>query len=619
MRCVCVSVIRIVCVVAALVVSLERAHAERRYALVIGANPGWSGDRPLRYAENDAERVRDVLVSLGGFSRDGVELLRDPDAADVRASLRLLARRGQDGGSDGTLVFLYYSGHSDGQYLHLRGERPLSHQELQNALRDLPATIRLAVIDACKSGAVTRKGGRAAAEFDVDIVQPRLSGMVVLTSSGADELSQESRSLGGSVFTHHLVSGLRGAADANADQRVTVAEAYHYAYERTRADTATSGVLQRPAFRYELSGQGELVLTELAIAGRAQIRIPRGEPRKYVILDAHEWRLVAEARSAEDRDVVLALAPGRYRIKRVLADRLEVASVALAPGDVAEIAHLGFEAAPLSAGIVKGDPGDLSPAERHEWERTQAFGVLADGQAQTSLEMFNQLVREKRGDTVAWRGRARALVRIAESYQRVNDRVQERRALAEALRSDPSLSNDPMFQSWYQRLGQLSAVGRAAEIERELERQSHPRRFRQFVAGIGFDMFSARGLAAVSGTAVLHRAVFSRLAFDIAGFGFDAALLVAPLTSRWSPYAALGGHVSLHQLGIGNIGLGPKEQTDDMVARIFAEHARLEVGAQYLHPAGFTAEFGVGILVYSGSDGQIADTGFPVIHFGWVF
>ena len=55
-------------------------------------NPGWSSDRPLRYAENDAERVRDVLVSLGGFAPDRVILLRDPDTNEVRASLRDLTR-----------------------------------------------------------------------------------------------------------------------------------------------------------------------------------------------------------------------------------------------------------------------------------------------------------------------------------------------------------------------------------------------------------------------------------------------------------------------------------------------------------------------------------------------
>src|SRR5262249_59742425 len=88
----------------ALVVASSAAHAEQRFALVIGSNPGWSQDRPLRYADSDAERVRDVLVALRGFSPDRVELLRDPSTADVRASLRKLADKARRPGDD-TLRF----------------------------------------------------------------------------------------------------------------------------------------------------------------------------------------------------------------------------------------------------------------------------------------------------------------------------------------------------------------------------------------------------------------------------------------------------------------------------------------------------------------------------------
>src|SRR5204863_7454724 len=138
--------------------------------------------------------------------------------------------------------------------------------------------------------------------LDVPVVAPQMARAGLLTGSGCDQRSQECRAHAGSVFTHHRVSGMRGAADDDSDQRVTAAEAYRYASERTRADTATSGALQRPAFRYELSGQGEIVLTELA-TGRAQLRVPRGPPQKYVILDAHEWRLIAEVRASPDRDL----------------------------------------------------------------------------------------------------------------------------------------------------------------------------------------------------------------------------------------------------------------------------------------------------------------------------
>lgn len=606
--------------VAALAIVSATAHAERRYAVVIGANPGWSQDRPLRYAENDAERVRDVLVTLGGFASDRVRLLRDPSTADVRSALRAVANSARDDSED-TVVFFYYSGHADDKHLHLRGE-PLSHRELQDTLRSLPATIKLGVVDACKSGAVTRKGGVPADEFAVDVINPKLSGMVLLTSSGADELSQESRALAGSVFTHHLVSGLRGAADSNADQQVTISEAYHYAYARTRAATAIGGTPQRPAFRYELSGQGELVLTQLKANRSVAMVVPRGAPQRYVVLDVHEWRLIAEAHSERERDVVLALAPGAYRVKRVLDDRLEVGSVVLAPGQRADASQLQYEYAPLSGGVVKGDPGDLAPPERREWERSRAFGLLAEGQAAAALTMFDRLLYDAPDDPLAWRGRGRALVRMAEAYQRVSDRANERRALGDAIKADPSLGDDPMFQIWYQRLGELDArAQQTAEVKLKFDREvkNNPRTTKRF--GFGFDLFSGRGMLAVSGTAVVRRVLFPAVAIDLAGPGLDVGVLYAPFASRWSPFLGIGGHVSAHKLGIG-------ESSDSMVTanedsysydEMWGLHGRVEAGGQFVSTGGFTTQLGLAMMVFQTKDHKTVQQAWPIIHFGWLW
>src|SRR5207244_873924 len=144
--------------------------------------------------------------------------------------------------------------------LHLRG-LPVTWDELLGALRDLPARVRVGLFDACRSGSILgTKGGVPVPSFEVRAEEP-VQGLALLTSSGADELSQETRTLQGSVFTHHVVSGLYGAADANSDGKVTLNEVYQYAYERTQADTAATSVPQRPAFRVELKGQGDLVLT----------------------------------------------------------------------------------------------------------------------------------------------------------------------------------------------------------------------------------------------------------------------------------------------------------------------------------------------------------------------
>lgn len=616
---------RIAALVALITVAISPAgaRAEQRHALVIGSNPGWSQDRPLRYAENDAERVRDVLVALGGFAADRVELLRDPDTADVRASLRRLARTAAAAGAaDTTLVFVYYSGHADERYLHLRGA-PLSHQELDETLRDLPATIRLAVVDACKSGAVTRKGGAPAAEFTVDVTGPQIAGLVILTSSGADELSQESRALAGSVFTHHLVSGLRGAADRDGDRQVTVGEAYHYAYERTRADTAPTTAPQRPAFRYELTGQGEVVLTRLAGGRDAQLVVPRGPPQRFVVLDAGEWRLIAEARAERDREVALSLAPGEYHVKRIADDRLEVASVSLVAGQRRELAGASYRAAALSGGILKGDPRDLAPAERHEWQRTRAFGMLADGQAAAAFNLFDQLVREAPGDAVAWRGRGRALVRLAELYAQVHDQIRERDSLADALRSDPSLASDPQFQRWYERLGEIAGRAQAAEAaQKKLEADiaKNPRTVRTW--GVAFDLISARGIFGIYGTRVLHRLVSLDVGADLSVPGIDASLVLAPVASRWSPYFALGGHVSLRKLGFGN-GEGMVQiSTDEMSFsgnEVWGLHGRIEVGAQFVGRSGFTTELGFALINFTSDRGKVVQQLWPVFHFGWLW
>ena len=45
-------------------------HAERRYALLIGANRGNAGDETLAYARRDARRLAELLKEMGGFAAE---------------------------------------------------------------------------------------------------------------------------------------------------------------------------------------------------------------------------------------------------------------------------------------------------------------------------------------------------------------------------------------------------------------------------------------------------------------------------------------------------------------------------------------------------------------------
>ena len=87
----------------------------------------------------------------------------------------------------------------------------------------------------------------------------------MITSAGPSEPAQEWEALGGSLFTHHWLVGLRGAADRNSDGRVSLFEAYSYTYDHTLAASSTASAgIQHALHEFDLRGAGDFVLTRPA-------------------------------------------------------------------------------------------------------------------------------------------------------------------------------------------------------------------------------------------------------------------------------------------------------------------------------------------------------------------
>lgn len=237
--------------------------AESRWAVVIGANRGGPTLPTLRFAERDAERIASVLQTMGGFDPSRVVLLRQPSAASLTAELGALSRRIAASDPNDAVLVVYYSGHADTRSL-LLDATPLELAAFRAQVESAPAAVRVMILDACRSGVMTRvKGGTPGPSFAIrvdDALESR--GLAILTSSAAGENAQESDELGASYFTHHLASALIGAADADLDGQVTLAEAFNYAAVQTLA--ATSSTLegpQHPTYRLDLAGRRELALT----------------------------------------------------------------------------------------------------------------------------------------------------------------------------------------------------------------------------------------------------------------------------------------------------------------------------------------------------------------------
>ncbi len=263
--------------------------SSQRLAVVIGNNQG-NGVITLQFAESDAAKVAAAFTSVAGVAPHHLQLLQGKQVADIEAALAEVKRTVQAYAARdiGVTLLFYFSGHSSGEALEI-GSEAFPFATLKKMLRDTGADTRVVIIDSCQSGGlITAKGSSVTGGFRIQLADDLSSrGEAILTSSSASEAALESRSVGGSIFTHHFLSGLRGAADKTGAGRVTLAEAYSYAFDHTVA--ATTNIVagaQHPSYDYALSGKGDFVLSMPGEA-RALLRLPAGFSR-FIITDKND-------------------------------------------------------------------------------------------------------------------------------------------------------------------------------------------------------------------------------------------------------------------------------------------------------------------------------------------
>ncbi|HEY2514164.1 MAG TPA: hypothetical protein VGI39_25030 [Polyangiaceae bacterium] len=228
-----------------------------------------------------------------------------------------------------------------------------------------------------------------------------------MASSTSQELSQESDELKASYFTHHLVSALRGAGDADGDGRVSLDEAYRYAYRRTLASTARTRIgEQHVTLETDLAGQGDVPVTYHAEA-RAQLELPAGLEARVLVQHRASGAVVAEVQKSRG-EVRLAFVAGAY--DAVVAQGSAIVQCSLVLSDDRVTPLDPSACAPVSAGptATKGDESD-DPHERpafppprgvrelDRWAIEAAAALVSDDGAwiQNSTGVFHDVARFK--------------------------------------------------------------------------------------------------------------------------------------------------------------------------------------------------------------------------------
>ena len=357
----------------------------QRFLLVVGANAGGADRAKLQYAISDAERFARVMVELGGVLPANEVLLKQPrlkelmDALDALNTRVANARRAKDTGR--IEVVVYYSGHADEQGLLLDGDR-YAYRTLRDWLDAIPADVRIAVLDACASGAFTRlKGGKLRPPFLVD-ESATMRGHAFLTSSAETEAAQESDRIRASYFTHYLVSGFRGAADLSGDGKVTLNEAYQFALHETVGRTIdTRGGAQHPSYDINLSGSGDLVMTDVR---QTTATIVLGEDLDGRIFVRNAARdLVVEVSKSAGRRLELGVEPGEYDVRLERPKASMSARTRVADGASVMLEARQFGPAALEPTRARGDhqtriPFAVNGRHRVDFQLGGYFGQPTD-------------------------------------------------------------------------------------------------------------------------------------------------------------------------------------------------------------------------------------------------
>ncbi len=220
------------------------------WALVVGV-ASYNHMPTLRYTDDDAYRLYAFLKSPGGGAVPDEQLRILIDESATRDQILAAMETLFSNAGPNDMVVLYFSGHGlKGSFLPFDFDgfgNKLKHEEITEALRNSKARYKLCIVDACHSGSLLSMRGAAQQQQLISTFYEQLAqaegGTALFLSSKSEETSLESSGLRQGVFSHFLIRGLKGEADADNDRLVTIQELYEYVYTNVRSYT---GMLQSP-------------------------------------------------------------------------------------------------------------------------------------------------------------------------------------------------------------------------------------------------------------------------------------------------------------------------------------------------------------------------------------
>jgi len=248
-----------------------RVHARKkdRIAVIIGIESYKNLNSTAKYAHSDARSYYRYATDLLGISEKNIKLLIDSDA--TKGELENVFTRGgwlerrirAIGNPTGTEIFVFYSGHGlpdvkkDEPYLlayDCDPDNPATGYHLKDILRSiehLGAGFTYMFLDCCFSG-LDREGQLIIAGRPARIVvdyHSELHNIAIFSACSSAQYSRTYDEMKHGIFSYFVLKGLRGAADANGDKILEVAELASYVRKNVVRTSADLGPIQEPSTR----------------------------------------------------------------------------------------------------------------------------------------------------------------------------------------------------------------------------------------------------------------------------------------------------------------------------------------------------------------------------------
>lgn len=245
------------------------------WAVIIGIND-YQNVRHLKYATKDAKAFYNYLVKTIRIPEENVSLLLNSQANLYKIRSVLGTHLKRNAGKD-DMVMIFFAGHGateidsmspDGDGLEkyiLPYDADLNNlyasalpmAEISKIFNRIYSERLIFIADACYSGA---SGGRT---IGIDGKRANISdafidrissgkGRVIISASGANEISAEYDELKHGVFTYYMLEALNGKADLDKDGIITVDEVYNYVSINVPLATGQS---QHPVKKGSVEGQ----------------------------------------------------------------------------------------------------------------------------------------------------------------------------------------------------------------------------------------------------------------------------------------------------------------------------------------------------------------------------